>query len=143
MEIAAYYCKKGKIFSDLKSWTASIFEPKAHKVSLKYRWSAVRQWSVHAFKLEYLSGQAVSLNHTLCVASLGVGKGCLGIQDRCLQNYGFHGNRKCPLTYNGESGVSTLTPLVLIISSSNLHVTRTGIKSQTSSNFGRIGTLPS
>ena len=51
---------------------------------------------------------------------------------------GFHGNRKCPLTYNGENDVSTFSLLFF----SNLQVMRTGIKSQTSSNFGQIRPLP-
>ena len=63
---------------------------------------------------------------------------------RFFQNCGCHGNRKHPLTYNGEIDVAMLTPSVLIRSSSNLQVTRTGIKSQDfSSNFGQIGPLPS
>ena len=37
---------------------------------------------------------------------------------------GFHGNRKCPLTYNRENDVSMLTLSVLICSLSNLNVTR-------------------
>ena len=55
----------------------------------------------------------------------------------------LHGNRKRPFTYNGESDVSKLTPSVLIRSSSNLHITRTGIQSWMSLNFGQIGSLPS
>ena len=60
---------------------------------------------------------------------------------RFHQNYGCHGNRKRPVTYNGESDVST--PSVLIQSSSNLQVSRTGTKSWTSSKFGQIRPLPS
>ena len=55
----------------------------------------------------------------------------------------LHGNRKRPFTYNGENDVSKLTPSVLIRSSSNLHITRTGIQSRMSLNFGQIGSLPS
>ena len=43
-----------------------------------------------------------------------------------------------PLTLNGENGVSIFSQLLWIQSSSNLQVTRTGIKSPTSSNFGWI-----
>ena len=43
-----------------------------------------------------------------------------------------------PCTYSGENAVGTITPLFLIVSSSNLQVTRTGIKSQRSSNSGHI-----
>ena len=50
----------------------------------------------------------------LCVASLGWGKGCLRFWGRLDQNFGFHGNRKPPLTYNGENDVSTFSRLFLI-----------------------------
>ena len=43
-----------------------------------------------------------------------------------------------PKTYNGRNGVSTLAPSILIWSSSFLQVTRTSIKTLTSSNFGLI-----
>ena len=43
-----------------------------------------------------------------------------------------HGNRKLPLTYNGENGVSTFSRLLLIRFFLYLQVTRTCIKSQTS-----------
>ena len=54
---------------------------------------------------------------------------------------GVHGNRKPPLTYNGENGVSTFSRLLLIRSFLYLQVTRICIKSRTSSNFGQIGPL--
>ena len=57
------------------------------------------------------------------------------------QNSGVHGNRKPPLTYNGENGVSTFSRLLLIGSFLYLQVTRTCIKSRTSSNFSQIGPL--
>ena len=56
----------------------------------------------------------------LCVASLGWGKGCIRFWGRLDQNSGFHGNRN---------------PHWLIM------VTRTCIKSRTSSNFCQIGPL--
>ena len=49
--------------------------------------------------------------------------------------------QKTPLTYNGENGVSTFSRLILIRSFLYLQVTRTSIKSLTSSNFGQIGPL--
>ena len=58
---------------------------------------------------------------------------------RLGQNSGVHGNRKPPLTYNGEYGVSTISRLLLIRSFLYLQVTRTCIKSRTSYNFGQIG----
>ena len=56
-------------------------------------------------------------------------------------NSGFHGNRKCPLTYNGENDVFMLTPSVLIRSLSNLRVSRIAIKYLISSNFGKFVSL--
>ena len=60
---------------------------------------------------------------------------------RLDQNSGVHGNRKPPLTYNGENGVSTFSRLLFIRSFLYLQVTRTCIKSRMSSNFGQIGPL--
>ena len=93
------------------------------------------------FQLEYLWGKLASLDQILCVTSLGVGKGCIMFWGRLDQNSGAHGNRKPPLTYNGENGVSTCSRLLLIRSFLYLQVTRTCIKSQTSSNFGQVEPL--
>ena len=60
---------------------------------------------------------------------------------RLDENSGVHGSRKPPLTYNGENGVSIFSRLLLIRSFLYLQVTRTCIKSRTSSNFGQIGPL--
>ena len=80
-----------------------------------------------------------NLDQTLCVASLWLGKGCIMFWGRLCQNSGVHGNRKLPLTYNGENSVSTFSRLLLIRSFLYLQITRTCIKSRTSSNFGQIG----
>ena len=56
-------------------------------------------------------------------------------------NSGVHCNRKPPLTYNRENGVSTFSRLLLIRSFLYLHVTRTCIKSRMSLNFGQVGPL--
>ena len=66
-------------------------------------------------KLEYLWGQLASLDQILYEASLGWGKGCIRFWDRLDQNYGFHGNRKHPSTYNGENDVSTFSLLFFFI----------------------------
>ena len=95
----------------------------------------------YTFELEYLWSQLASFDQILCVASLGVGKGCLMFWGRLDQNSGVHGTRKPPLTYNGENGVSTFSRLLLIRSFLYLQVMRTCIKSWTSSNFGQIGPL--
>ena len=95
----------------------------------------------YTFELEYLWGKLANLGQILCVASLGVGKSCIMFWGRLDQNSGAHGNRKPPLTYNGENGVSTFSRLLLIRSFLYLQVTRTCIKSRTSSNFGQVGPL--
>ena len=46
-----------------------------------------------------------NLDQILYEASLGWGKGCIRFWDRLDQNSGVHGNRKPPLTYNGENGL--------------------------------------
>ena len=45
----------------------------------------------------------------------GVGKDCIMFWGRLDQNSGVHGNRKPPLTYNGENSVSTFSRLLLIL----------------------------
>ena len=102
----------------------------------------VLEWrKFSTFELEYLWSQLANLDQILCVASLGWGKGCIRFWGRLDQNSGFHGNRKPPLTYNGENDVSTFSLLLLIQSFLYLQVTRTWIKSRKSSNFGQIGPL--
>ena len=95
----------------------------------------------YTLELEYLWGQLTNLDQILCVASLGVGKGSIMFWGRLDQNSGVHGNRKPPLTYNGENGVSIFSRLLLIRFFLYLQVTRISIKSWTSSNFGQIGPL--
>ena len=75
----------------------------------------------------------------LSVASLGLGKGCIRFCSRSDQNCGNHGNRKLPLTYNGQNNVPAISQSPLIVSLSNLQVTRTGIKSWLNPNLGRVG----
>ena len=102
---------------------------------------ALERWKFYTFELEYLWGQSANLDQILCVASVAVGKGCILFWGRLDQNSGVHGNRKPPLTYNGENGVSTFSQLLLIRSFLYLQITRTCIKSRTSLNFGQIGPL--
>ena len=71
----------------------------------------------------------------------GDGESCIMFWGRLDQNSGVHGNRKPPLIYNGENGVSTFSRLLLIRSFLYLQVTRTCKKSRTSSNFGQIRPL--
>ena len=86
---------------------------------------------------KYISRTDFSQN--LSIASLGWGKGWIRFWGRSDKNCGYHGSRKLPLTYNGENAVSAFSQIPLIGSSSNLQVTRTGIKSRMSSNLGRVG----
>ena len=62
-------------------------------------------------------------------------------KDRLDQNSGFHGNRKHPLTYNGENDFSDLSRLFLIRLFLYLQLTRTCIRSRMNLNFGQIGPL--
>ena len=132
VEIFCAYLKTLHYSPALKKWGLYWFAPSfRHSVILSYHHNSV--------KLEYLWGQLANLDQILYEASLGWGKGCIRFWDRLDQNSGFHGNRKRPLTYNGENDVVTFSLLFFIRSFSNLQVTRTGIKSRTSSNFGQIG----
>ena len=88
-----------------------------------------------------LTGLLANLDQILCIASLGLGKGCIVFWGRLDQNSGVHGNRKPPLTCNGENGVASFSRLLLIWSSLYLQITRTCIKSWTSLNFGQIRPL--
>ena len=102
---------------------------------------ALEWWKFYTFKLEYLWGQSTKLDQIVCVASLGVGKGCIMFWGWLDQNSGVHSNRRTPLTYNEENDVSTFSSLLLIRSFLYLQVTRTCIKSRMSSNFSEIGPL--
>ena len=102
---------------------------------------ALEWWKFHTFELKYLWSQLAKLYQILCVASLGWGKGCIRFCGRLDQNSGVHGNRKPPLTYNGENDVATFSQLFLIRSFLYLEVTRTCIKSWPSLNFGQIRPL--
>ena len=53
----------------------------------------------YTFEIEYLWGPSANLDQILCVASLGVWKGCIMFWGRLDQNSGVHGNRKPPLTH--------------------------------------------
>ena len=102
---------------------------------------ALERRKFYTFELEYLWGQLANLDQILCIALLGVGKGSIMFWGRLDQNPGVHGNRKPQMNNNGENGVSTFSRLLLIRSFLYLQVTRTCIKSRTSSNFSQIGPL--
>ena len=122
----------------IKSTCACIYSPALKKwgytgfalsfqnsVVLSFRHSVIIQ-----MKLEYLWGQLANVDKILYEASLGWGKGCIRFRDKLDQNSGFHGNRKRPLSYNGENDVSTFSRLFLFRFFLYLQVTRTCIKSQ-------------
>ena len=110
----------------------------AHLSPRPSRWAYSIPMVRHPSVLHFSSWLILIKFYMLHHCSVGWGKS--SIWGRSIQNSGFHGNRKHPLTYNGENNVSMLTPSVLIWS--NVHVTRTGIKSRMNSNFGHIGPLP-
>ena len=122
----------------IKAWT-SLTSGRSRLLTLELL--ALEWQKFYTSELEYLRGQLASLGQILYVASLGVGKSCIMFWGRLDQNSGVHGNRKPTLTYNGENGVATFSRLLLIRSFVYLQVTRTCIKSRTSSNFGQIGPL--
>ena len=124
--------------TDIKAWSNLIL---GQIRPLILELLALEWRKFHTFELEYLWSQLANLDQILCVASLGWGKGCIRVWGRLDQNSVFHGNRKPPLTYNGENDVSTFSWLFLIRSFLYLQVMRTCIKSRTSSNFGHIGPL--
>ena len=106
-----------------------------------YSIAMVRRPSIVVRRPSSSSSTLSNLDQILCVASLEWGKGRIRFWGRLDQNSGFHGNRKPPLTYNGKNDVSTFSRLFLIGSFLYLQVTRTCIKSRTSSNFHQIGPL--
>ena len=122
----------------IKAWT-SLISGSIRLLTLELL--ALEWGKFYTFELDYLWGQLASLDQILCAASVGVGKGCIRFWGRLDQNSGVHGNRKPPLTYNGENGVSTFSRLLLIRSFLYLQVIKACIKSRTSSNFGQIGPL--
>ena len=81
----------------------------------------------YTFEFEYLWGQLANLDQMLCVASLGVGEGCIMFWGRLDQNSGVHDNRKLQLTCNGENDVSNFSRLLLSQYFLYLKVTRTCI----------------
>ena len=122
----------------IKGWTSLI----SGRIRLLTLELLALEWrKVYTFEFEYLWSQLANLDQIICIASLGVEKGCIMFWGRLDQNSGFHGNRKPSLTYNGENGVSTFSRLLLIRSFFYLQVTRTCIKSEMSSNFGQVGPL--
>ena len=122
----------------IKAWTSLIL---GQIRLLTLELLALEWWKFYTFELAYLWGQLVNLDQMLCVTSLGVGKGCIMFWGGLDQDSGVHGNRKPPLTYNGENGVSTFSRLLLIQSFLYLQVTRTCMKSPTNLNCGQIGPL--
>ena len=90
--------------TDIKAWSNLIL---GQIRPLILELHALEWRKFHTFELEYLWSQLANLDQILCVASLGWGKGRIRVWGRLDQNSVFHGNRKPPLTYNGENDVST------------------------------------
>ena len=103
---------------------------------------AFEWWKFYTFELEYISLRPVGQYWSNSMSSInGGGERCIMFWGRLDQNSGFRGSRKPKLTYNGENGVSTFSWLLLIRCYLYLQVTRTCIKSRTSSNLRQIGPL--
>ena len=95
----------------------------------------------YTFELKYLWSQLANLDQILCIASLGVGKGCIMFLGRLDRNW-CSWQQKAPIDWQwGKWGLHLLSQLLLIPSFLYLQITRTCIKSQKSSNFGQIGPL--
>ena len=71
----------------------------------------------------------------------GMGKRLHKVLGQIGSKLWFPWQQKPPLTYNGENNVSTFSRLFFVRSFLYLQVTRTCIKSRTSSNFCQIGPL--
>ena len=116
----------------IKAWM-SLISSRIRLLTLELL--ALEWQKFYTFELEYLWSQLANFDQILCVESLGVGKGCIMFWGRLDQNSGVHGNRKPPLTYNGEFGVSAFSRLLLIRSFLYFQVTRTCIKSRNKFEF--------
>ena len=82
----------------IKAWTSLILG----RIRLLTLELLALEWrKFYTFELEYLWSQLANLDQILCVASLGVEKGCIMFWGRLDQNSGVRGNKKPPLTYNG------------------------------------------
>ena len=79
----------------IKAWTSLI---SGQIILLTLELHALEWRKFYIFEPEYLWGQLSNLDQILCVASLGVGKGCIMFWGRLDQNSGVHGNRNPPLT---------------------------------------------
>ena len=112
----------------IKAWSSSIL---GRIRPLFWSYLPLSDENFTLLNLNISESQFANLDQILCVASLGWGKCCIRFWGRLNQNSGFHGNRKPPLTYNGENDVSTFSRLFLIRSFLYLQVTKTCIKSRT------------
>ena len=128
----------GHLSRRLTRWAYSI--PMVRRPSVRRRRPS-SSVVVHTFKLEYLWSQLANLNQISSAASLGWGKGCIRFCGQIGLKLWFPWQQKAPLTYDGKNDVSTFSRLFLIRSFLYLQITRTCIKSWTSSNFGQIGSL--
>ena len=80
----------------IKAWT-SLISARIRLLTLELL--ALEWRKFYTFELKYLWGQLVNLDQIVCVASLGMGKGCIMFWGWLDQNSGVHGNRKLPLTW--------------------------------------------
>ena len=93
-------------------------------------WTSSNLGQIRLFTLELFALEHRFFSHSLIMEKI--------VSPLFISYYEFSLYQTFNLTLNGENGVSIFSQLLWIQSSSNLQVTRTGIKSWTSLNFGRI-----
>ena len=81
--------------TDIKAWSNLILG-QIRPIILEFL--ALEWWKFHTFELEYHEA-----SWPILIKFYVWGKGCIRFWGRLDQNSGFHGNRKPPLTYNGEN----------------------------------------
>ena len=92
-------------------------------MSLQYN-KALSSVVLHTFEQLYLQDQLAKFSQILSVAFLGRGEGCIRFWGSSDQHCGYHGNRKLPLTYNGQNGVPAYSQSPLIGSLSDFSLRR-------------------
>ena len=95
----------------------------------------------YIFALEYQSGRLANLDQILCVASLWVGKAAKCFEADWIKTLVSMAIESPHWFMMGKMVSPSFSQLLLIRSVSYLQVTRTCIKSRTSSNFCQIGSL--
>ena len=80
----------------IKAWSSSI-SGRIRPLILELL--ALEWRKFHTFELEYLWSQLANLDQILCVASLGLGKGCIRFWGRLTLAHWTQVSNRCPLGY--------------------------------------------